>query len=200
AADAGAVLNTAPEPYSELAGELFQASWLPERTEMLVAATNDAARRMPAGNMGAQVRLWNGKLSKRLARKLEREGVLKQEGDWFMVDGFHAGLYMTCLAGTMAESMGVTCCTDRAFLQMNSRFFCGSQYASDGLRSHAEKWLSFALKLPTIEGIATVPMKKILRFREKHIDSRRELRIVLSRISALLGTCDDENAAQDIIR
>ncbi len=197
AADAGAVLNTPPESYVGRAAERFETCWVPSRTRMLLAATEDATSRIRNGNMGAQVGLWRGKLSDRLAQRLERDGVLRQEGEWYRVDGRCAGLYMTCLASTMAESIGVTCCTDRPFLQMNSRFFCRTAATSD---TPAERWLSLGLKLPTLEGIASVPMKDILAFREKNLESRRALRIIISNVCDALSSCDDQNAAQDIIR
>ena len=200
ALDAKAVLNTAPEPYAEKAADRFLESWQPLRTEKLVDAIENAADRIPNGNMGAQVGLWHRKVSDKLARRLEKEGVLRQDGNWYRTDGIHAGLYMTCLATTMADAIGITCCTDRAFFQTNAKFFQrGASSAGPHNLSH-EKWFSLGLKLPTAENVSSVPMKSILEFRTKHREARMNLRRILADVSASLSSCGDDNAVQDMIR
>lgn len=166
---AGAVHHVRPKPYWTDAAARFEQAWTRDAADRMRKRVDAECDQRPQGKVHSQIQLWRGKLPPSLARKFLEDGEATLNGDWYTMDGLQGGVYMTCLAASAAQQLGMTLTTDRDVLAASGRLFAAVQPAGDATRHAAGlSWAMMLVRLPAATSLGTVPMERVLRFREKH--------------------------------
>lgn len=203
-AASGAIVSTAPEPYTHGTEDRFRRAWTPEAVEAQRVAFQSIRNKRKSGGVEDEKWLWMHpeKLTYRLRDDFREMGALRP-GE--RVDRVQPGLlqmYMTCLAAEIGDQIGVPTITDtvpRARAGQFLRFEDGHDRMDDRGSAYERAMLRLRLPLPVPSDLRKCSFSDILAFRERYESERRAFRDCIDGFASRIAALEDPNAVDDAI-
>lgn len=197
ARDAGCLLDTPPEDYTERAEAQYRNSFPnlrihpddPTALRMLVAMERAGLDQLP---------VHADKMTRQLRAEFEESGVARCAGEWVYLDPLVAALYMACLARCMSDAMRAPLVTDSEAYAVIDEHVAGKPVGEPSAEALSES-LAFTVSvgLPSVSALAKVPMDKILRHRDHTAEQRRRFRKAVEDVVGAAARIEDEVALAD---
>jgi hypothetical protein len=196
-----------PKDYREGAGEQFRTKLEP------IVRSEEPHHRRWLKRVKAQLTtpihrgktprwLHDAKVPTQLKYDLQREGLVKHDGDRLAMPHMVAGLYMSCLATEMGNRIRTHVMTDQSVLSEGTESMLFSGTPTQAERDVADErslLLRLGIRFPKPEAMEAVSMKKLVTFHQKNDRGRQQFREVFDALLANVKTADDPNHLEGIL-
>lgn len=112
-----------------------------------------------------------------------------EDGDWLLVDGRFADAYMAALAAKLSQQLDISPLTPRPAAHGMSFRFMFDDVVDTSRNNATGTMLSVVMRGLRVD--ASVPVSKLLRFREKRKDQYLDFAVQISELSDQLASQDD---------
>jgi hypothetical protein len=201
AAEAGVLVRASPTPYLFETAQRFRS-----KIPALLAEINRRGESLevqdPApAERNRDIRIHTEKMEYTLRRFLIEEQIATVRGEWMVSHPDVTDWYMTCLTTVMSEKIGSPIVTDRKRNNDVGEYLThANPTPGEENIEQGRAMLRLRIPFPDADRVAKVPIRKILRLREKYADQRRNLRDAVEELMKEIPTISDANDLRDHLR
>ena len=184
------LVATSPTVYEADAEKLFFSEFDKDNSDYVI--DRDAAEEISQNGGVLHIQ----KLASSVVRELEDRGFAHKFGEWMSMHRDVAGLYMHCLASSIATSIKAPLLADSALQSVAGQALL---FGGHGVERELPTLLNIGIQLPSALQMASVPIERVVRFSQNRVDERIAFRTAIEGIIKVAGDLTDPNQLSDYL-